>query len=272
MVRIFPGTCWRCQATGDGLEGERYEARRPSIDRAVVVEGLENANSEGRRKKVEQNGNCWHCGASRDGVRDCEQCDGTGSASKGKKRSIDEGPQSGIKKRRVSAAAVEGVTPKPRRGRPPGGGKKKLDAIKEETEINTFQPLLDGNNAFQQESWHPNFSESSFGDYSWGPDNHHGDPTLPSYGMNHDSDPYSRQSNSMPAFTSHQAFPQQYGIMADFTLNPQQVEHSTVAYEDCLYPSIEFDHEESHRESGIADVDEGVNCDPNLGLSDVCFE
>lgn len=36
---------------------------RPEIDRAFIVEGLEELDTTGRRRKAEAGGNCWFCGA-----------------------------------------------------------------------------------------------------------------------------------------------------------------------------------------------------------------
>jgi hypothetical protein len=43
---------------------------RPEIDRAFIVEGLEELDAAGRRRKVEAGGNCWFCGA----MRGCLMC------------------------------------------------------------------------------------------------------------------------------------------------------------------------------------------------------
>jgi hypothetical protein len=37
---------------------------RPQIDRAIIVEGLEELDATGRRMRVERGGNCWYCDAT----------------------------------------------------------------------------------------------------------------------------------------------------------------------------------------------------------------
>lgn len=253
----------------EGLEGNDYEARRPPIDNAFVVEGLENCSSEGRRRRAEHAGNCWFCGASSDGVRDCESCDGTGCARKGKNKAVEDVPECPVKKkRRTTATVAEGGISKPRRGRPPGGGKKKkLAAIKEEGQTNPFSSFVEGNNSYRQGEFRPDIPESSYNNYSWQSAEQHGDPNLPSYGMDIDDDPYAGQSNSMPVFTDRVPL-HQYGTMADYEVNSQQVERFTMGYQDHLQSSIEFDHDGSHGEFNIGDGGEGVRSD-NLDTSEV---
>ncbi|KAM0177850.1 hypothetical protein ACHAPC_008639 [Botrytis cinerea] len=255
----------------EGLEGDDYEARRPPIDNAFVVEGLENCSSEGRRRRAEHAGNCWFCGASSDGVRDCESCDGTGCARKGKNKAVEDITEFHVKKkRRTTATVAEGGISKPRRGRPPGGGKKKkLAAIKEEGQTNPFSSFVEGNNSYRQGEFRPDIPESSYNNYSWQSAEQHGDPNLPSYGMDIDDDPYAGQSNSMPVFTDRVPL-HQYGTMADYEVNSQQVERSTMGYQDHLQSSIEFDHDGSHGEFNIGDGGEGVRSD-NLDTSENQF-
>ncbi|KAM0168775.1 hypothetical protein ACHAPF_010652 [Botrytis cinerea] len=255
----------------EGLEGDDYEARRPPIDNAFVVEGLENCSSEGRRRRAEHAGNCWFCGASSDGVRDCESCDGTGCARKGKNKAVQDITEFHVKKkRRTTDTVAEGGISKPRRGRPPGGGKKKkLAAIKEEGQTNPFSSFVEGNNSYRQGEFRPDIPESSYNNYSWQSAEQHGDPNLPSYGMDIDDDPYAGQSNSMPVFTDRVPL-HQYGTMADYEVNSQQVERSTMGYQDHLQSSIEFDHDGSHGEFNIGDGGEGVRSD-NLDTSENQF-
>ncbi|KAM0309420.1 hypothetical protein ACHAO8_009049 [Botrytis cinerea] len=255
----------------EGLEGDDYEARRPPIDNAFVVEGLENCSSEGRRRRAEHAGNCWFCGASSDGVRDCESCDGTGCARKGKNKAVEDITEFHVKKkRRTTATVAEGGISKPRRGRPPGGGKKKkLAAIKEEGQTNPFSSFVEGNNSYRQGEFRPDIPESSYNNYSWQSAEQHGDPNLPSYGMDIDDDPYAGQSNSMPVFTDRVPL-HQYGTMADYEVNSPQVERSTMGYQDHLQSSIEFDHDGSHGEFNIGDGGEGVRSD-NLDTSENQF-
>ncbi|EMR82167.1 hypothetical protein BcDW1_9198 [Botrytis cinerea BcDW1] len=255
----------------EGLEGDDYEARRPPIDNAFVVEGLENCSSEGRRRRAEHAGNCWFCGASSDGVRDCESCDGTGCARKGKNKAVEDITEFHVKKkRRTTATVAEGGISKPRRGRPPGGGKKKkLAAIKEEGQTNPFSSFVEGNNSYRQGEFRPDIPESSYNNYSWQSAEQHGDPNLPSYGMDIDDDPFAGQSNSMPVFTDRVPL-HQYGTMADYEVNSQQMERSTMGYQDHLQSSIEFDHDGSHGEFNIGDGGEGVRSD-NLDTSENQF-
>ncbi|KAB8293190.1 hypothetical protein EYC80_007531 [Monilinia laxa] len=259
----------------EGLDGERYEAQRPPIDNAFVVEGLENCSPDGRQKRAEHAGNCWFCGASSDGARDCKACDGTGCAHKGKKRFVEDTPEGPAKKKRHTSVSVAGRgISKPKRGRPPGG-KKKLGVIKEEGHMKlTAPPFMSGDNTFQQREFQPNTPEPSYASYPWEPSEHHGDTTLPSYGMNVDDEPFPDPSDAMDSYTSNHTSLYQYGAMEDYTVNPQQVEYSTLAHQGNLHPSIEFDHERSHGESQIGDVGGGVRSDqqPNLGPSENQFE
>ncbi|KAF7874422.1 uncharacterized protein EAF02_008399 [Botrytis sinoallii] len=239
---LLQGTCWRCQAMSEGLEGDDYEARRPPIDNAFVVEGLENCSPEGRRRRTEHAGNCWFCGASSDGVRDCESCDGTGCASKGKNKAVEDVPECPVKKkRRTTATVAGGGISKPRRG----------------------------NNSYQQGQFRPDIPESSYNNYSWQSAEQNGDPSLPSYGMDVDDDPYAGQSHGMPVFTVRAPL-HQYGTMADYEVNPQQVERYTMGYQDHPQSSIEFDHEGSHGEFNTDDGGEGVRSD-NLDTSENQF-
>ncbi|KAI9643421.1 hypothetical protein NHQ30_008040 [Ciborinia camelliae] len=265
--------CWRCKAIGEGLEGDEYEARRPPIDNAFVIEGLKTNNSEGRQVKAGNDGNCLDCDANKDGLANCESCAGNGSASKGKKKCIEDGPEGPAKKkRRVSSAMTPGGTSKPRRGRPPGASnKKKLAVIKEEGHVNLYPSLVNANTASQQGGFHTDLPEYLYGNNSWTSINQNGDPTLPSFNMNIDEDPYLAQFNTMPAFTSNQASLPPYGTVANYTVNPREMEPSTTAYQDHLHPSIEFNHNGPHVESRLGDVGEGVRSDPNLGSSENQF-
>ncbi|TGO51002.1 hypothetical protein BCON_0171g00150 [Botryotinia convoluta] len=268
---LLQGICWRCQAMSEGLEGDDYEARRPPIDNAFVVEGLENCSPEGRQRRVEHAGNCWFCGASSDGVRDCESCDGTGCARKGKNKAVEDVPECPVKKkRRTTATVAGGGISKPRRGRPPGGGKKKkLAAIKEEGQMNIISSFMEGNNAYQQGEFYPDIPESSYNNNSWQSAEQNGDPSLPSYGMDVDDDPYAGQSHGMPVFTDRAPL-HQYGTMADYEVNPQQVERSTIGYQDHFQSSIEFDHEGSQGEFNTGGGGEGARSD-NLDTSENQF-
>lgn len=55
------GTCWRCLAHWDRKTGEERERMRPTIDRAELVEGLEETTPLERRRRVEASGICWFC-------------------------------------------------------------------------------------------------------------------------------------------------------------------------------------------------------------------
>lgn len=264
--RYVPGKCWRCQALEEGLEGESYEARRPPIDHAFVVEGIDDSSSEIRRRHAEHAGNCWFCGASSDGVRDCESCDGTGCARKGKNKAVEEasGEPAKKKKRTSSATTKKGSGPKKRKGRPPGSGKKsQLATIKEEVQINAPQPAPENSNAFSQSEFYPDIPASSYGNYSWESAGQQMDPTMPSYGMNLDGDSHAGPSGQMAQYTSNQAPLHPYN---DYTVNPQQIEYSNMAQQEHLQPSIEFDQNGAHGQSQVGNVGEGVRSD------EVCFE
>ncbi|KAA8566310.1 hypothetical protein EYC84_008902 [Monilinia fructicola] len=262
-------------ALTEGLDGEKYEAQRPPIDNAFVVEGLENCSSEGRQKRAEHAGNCWFCGASSDGVRDCEACDGTGCARKGKRKCAKDTPEGPAKKKpRTHATVAVGGVSKPRRGRPPGGKKKKLEVVQEKSHMKLVAPSAAGNNAFEQTEFQPNIPEASYGNFAWGASEHHEDTTLPSYGMDIGDDPFPDPSNAMDPYTSNHASLYQFGAMEDYTVNPQQVDYSTLGHHDHLHPSIEFDLQKSHGEFQIGDVGEGVRSDqqPHLGSSENQFD
>jgi hypothetical protein len=64
------GTCWRCQAKKAGITGHERQMMKPAIDRATVIDGLEELNVTERKVKTEEAGSCWYCGA-RNG---CESC------------------------------------------------------------------------------------------------------------------------------------------------------------------------------------------------------
>ncbi|QSZ31315.1 hypothetical protein DSL72_000878 [Monilinia vaccinii-corymbosi] len=262
------GICWRCQAAAEGLDGERYEARRPSIDNAVVVESFKDSSPEGRKRTAEHAGNCWHCGASRDGIRDCEACDGTGSARKGKNKFSEDTPEGQAKKkRRTSTAVAGGGISKPRRGRPPGasGRKKKLGAIKEGGQMNLNTPSMSSNTAFQHGEFQSGIPEPSYSNHSWDFDNHHGDPTLPSHGMGFVYDSHPGQANP---YISNRASFYRPNAVADDTMNPQQVqvEYPTQPYQNHAHPSIVFDHDTSHGGARIGNIGEGVRSDPQAIL------
>ncbi|KAH7395733.1 hypothetical protein BKA64DRAFT_68136 [Cadophora sp. MPI-SDFR-AT-0126] len=58
------GLCWRCKARAAGISGADRESIRPRIDKATLVLGLDELGVTGRRRREEQNGNCWYCGAT----------------------------------------------------------------------------------------------------------------------------------------------------------------------------------------------------------------
>ncbi|KAH6677514.1 hypothetical protein B0J14DRAFT_584485, partial [Halenospora varia] len=64
------GTCWRCKAELAGKIGQAREGMRPGIDKAAIVDGLEEFDPYDRRKATEAGGNCWFCGAK----SGCESC------------------------------------------------------------------------------------------------------------------------------------------------------------------------------------------------------
>ena len=64
------GTCWRCKAAADGKSADEREKMRPEIDRAVVVEGLEELDVSERQQRVEAGGTCWYCNAR----QGCSKC------------------------------------------------------------------------------------------------------------------------------------------------------------------------------------------------------
>ena len=64
------GTCWRCKAAADGKSADERENMRPEIDRAVVVEGLEEFDVSERKQRVEAGGTCWYCNAR----HGCSKC------------------------------------------------------------------------------------------------------------------------------------------------------------------------------------------------------
>jgi hypothetical protein len=57
------GVCWRCTAAADGKTGADRESLRPEIDKAVIVEGLEELDVSERKQRAEDNGSCWYCGS-----------------------------------------------------------------------------------------------------------------------------------------------------------------------------------------------------------------
>jgi hypothetical protein len=72
VKRSSSGICWRCKAAADGKTGPERENMRPEIDRAAVVEGLEELDVAERRQRSEAGGNCWFCGAKH-GCSSCGQ-------------------------------------------------------------------------------------------------------------------------------------------------------------------------------------------------------
>jgi hypothetical protein len=56
------GICWRCQADNAGEVGLEREKRRPGIDKATIVAGLEELTAAERKNRVELLGYCWYCG------------------------------------------------------------------------------------------------------------------------------------------------------------------------------------------------------------------
>ena len=76
------GTCWRCVAMLRGKSVQGREELRPVLDKAFIVEGLDEIPMDERRRKMKKAGICWFCGA-------CEGCKSCGS---GPGKRIEEEP------------------------------------------------------------------------------------------------------------------------------------------------------------------------------------
>jgi hypothetical protein len=121
------GTCWRCQAKKAGITGHERQMMKPVIDKATIVDGLEELNVTERKAKIEEAGSCWYCGA-RNGCESCgakfpddhgiteqdTKISATGESSK--KRQRDTGDRKGkgkeVNKRvKVESAGTTAPTP-----------------------------------------------------------------------------------------------------------------------------------------------------------------
>ena len=97
------GICWRCDAdrrgkgsgNGSGSAAAREEMR-PALDKAIIVEGLEEGGPEERRRRAERSGECWFCGAS------------AGCASCGKPKWEGEGELTGFRRDRIEGRVDKG--------------------------------------------------------------------------------------------------------------------------------------------------------------------
>ncbi|KAH7369904.1 hypothetical protein BKA65DRAFT_7757 [Rhexocercosporidium sp. MPI-PUGE-AT-0058] len=119
------GICWRCKARTTGASTADRESLRPRIDKATLVLGLDELGVTGRRRREENNGNCWFCGATGGcntcGAKDINAEDGEGRVEGTGKRKRDHGTIKGkevIKKvkaekkdQAVPAKAFEYLTP-----------------------------------------------------------------------------------------------------------------------------------------------------------------
>lgn len=89
MQQRASGTCWRCVAILTWKGGSEREGMRPVLDKAFIVEGLEEFSMDERRRRVENAGLCWFCGAHGGGVGcGTGKVDGKGSAEKEKDGSL----------------------------------------------------------------------------------------------------------------------------------------------------------------------------------------
>lgn len=87
------GVCWRCTAAADGKTGADRESLRPEIDKAVIVEGLEELDVSERKQRAESDEKCWYCGAK----QGCSKC----GTKKNEPTSDDSSPIPLSKKRQV---------------------------------------------------------------------------------------------------------------------------------------------------------------------------
>lgn len=138
------GICWRCLADRTGWE---REGLRPVLDRAFIVEGLEEWNMDERRNRVEKAGLCWHCGAD----RGCETCWSGKMQYGGEKEVLD------IKGKRGRAEADVGK----------GKGANKRLQIDDAGSSMPTSPSMTSTPFFEQQPLNPSLQQCDFnsGDY-----------------------------------------------------------------------------------------------------------
>jgi hypothetical protein len=99
------GICWRCMAAAEGKAGTERESMRPEIDRAAIVEGLEELDVVERRRRAEAGGNCWYCGArhgcSKCGIKKSDTATEASSPSLQRKKRRSEDRKGPTKKSKV---------------------------------------------------------------------------------------------------------------------------------------------------------------------------
>ena len=101
------GICWRCKSTAEGKTGPEREMMRPEIDRAVIVDGLEELDVVDRRQRAEAGGNCWYCGSrhgcSKYGTNKSDTATEVPSPDLQRRKRGSEDPEGPKKKRKVSS-------------------------------------------------------------------------------------------------------------------------------------------------------------------------
>ena len=159
------GICWRCKAAAEGKTGPERESMRPEIDKAIIVEGLEELDVADRRRRAEAGGNCWYCGAR----HGCSTC--------------------GTKK---SDTAIEAPSPdlqrRKRRSEEPEGLKKKLKVSGGMRSPSRSWPLLNNipqlafrrpGSIFTEPQYLPTPNPAQDGFPTFHINTHHGDPAMP---------------------------------------------------------------------------------------------
>ncbi len=206
------GACWRCKALEAGIAGVEREEMRPAIDKALIVEGLEEYDVEGRKHNVEKQGNCWCCNAK----IGCTSCGSTKKSgpetkntskddslpSKKRKRGAVQKAKGPVARIKQEAGVDQKQTPPPSNLSPTRTRRKQSDYVEasnyDRQRVHSF-PLL-GPAALQMLEKYPRGSEGVQPSFSYP------DPSQVSYlGVDYPASHKARQPSPSFAYPSSDA-------------------------------------------------------------------